>query len=115
MKIGRSEKMVIFDFGIKPPTKKQKKRATIRKNYHQGKAAEERSMMKDNLQGYETERTGRGHDYIRRKRDIFTGRVTKTEYVEVKSGNAKLSPLQKKTKKKKSNYRVNRENSFFPF
>jgi hypothetical protein len=66
------------------------------------------------MQGYEVERTGRGSDYVRRKRDIFTGRVTKTEHVEVKSGNAILSPLQKKTKKKKkSNYRVVREDPFF--
>lgn len=37
-----------------------------------------------------------------RKRDLFTGRVTSTKLVEVKSGsNARLSPLQKKIKKKK--------------
>jgi len=66
------------------------------------------------MMGYEVERTGRGHDYVRRKRDLFTGRVTRTEYVEVKSGNAQLSDLQKKTKKKKKgNYRTVREDSFF--
>jgi hypothetical protein len=105
--------MGLFDFGIKPPTKKQRKRQTLRDNQAKGRAAEDQAMMRDNLMGYETERTGRGHDYRRRKRDPFTGRVIKSEPVEVKSGNAKLSPLQKKTKKKKSNYRVVREDPFF--
>jgi hypothetical protein len=107
--------MGIFDFAIKPPTKKQKKRATIRNNQRQGKAAERQAMLRDNLQGYETEPTGRGSDYRRRKRNIITGRVEKSELVEVKSGNAKLSPLQRKTKKKKSNYRIVREDSSFLF
>ncbi|MDH7593844.1 MAG: hypothetical protein QHG99_05760 [Methanomicrobiales archaeon] len=72
-------------------------------------------MMKDRLAGYEVERTGRGHDYVRKERNLFTGKVTKTEYVEVKSSKtAPLSPLQKKTKKKKKgNYKVVREDPFF--
>ncbi|MDG7015826.1 MAG: hypothetical protein JRM82_00440 [Nitrososphaerota archaeon] len=66
-------------------------------------------MFEDRLGGYEVERTGRGSDYIRRKRDLWTGRVVRTEHVEVKSGHAKLSPLQQKTRKKKrSNYVVKR-------
>ena len=92
------------------PTKKQRKRATIVSNKRQGAAAEDQAMFEDTLGGYEVERTGRGHDYVRRKRDLLTGRVVKTQYVEVKSGKAKLSPLQKKTKKKKSNYVVKRRN-----
>lgn len=105
--------MGLFDFGLKPPTKKQKKRKTIRDNKAKGKAAEDQAMSRDTMRGYEVERTGRGHDYRRRKRDLLTGRVTKSEVVEVKSGKAKLSPLQKKTKKKKSNYRVVREDPIF--
>jgi len=105
--------MGLFDFRLRPPTKKQRKQQTIRDNQRKGRAAEDQAMMRDNLRGYETERTGRGHDYRRRKRNPFTGRVTKSEVVEVKSGNATLSPLQKKTKKKKSNYRVVREDPFF--
>ncbi len=105
--------MGIFDFGFGSPSKKQRKKQTTRDNQRRGKAAEEQAMMRDRLSGYETERTGRGHDYRRRKRNPFTGRVTKSEVVEVKSGNATLSPLQKKTKKKKSNYRVVREDPFF--
>jgi hypothetical protein len=106
--------MGIFDFGFKPPTKKQRKKKTIRDNQAKGRAAEDQAMMRDRLSGYDVERTGKGHDYVRRKRDIITGRVQKTEYVEVKSGNAKLSPLQKKTKKKKKgSYKTVREDPFF--
>ena len=105
--------MAFFDFGLRPPTKKQRKRATIQTNRRRGKAAEDQAMMRDRMIGYEVERTGRGHDYRRRQRDPWTGRVTRSEVVEVKSGNAQLSPLQKKTKKKSSNYRVVREDPFF--
>lgn len=105
--------MGIFDFGLRPPTKKQRKRATIRENQRRGKAAEEQAMMRDRMMGYEVERTGRGHDYRRRQRDLLTNRVTRSELVEVKSGNAQLSPLQKATKKKRGNYRVVREDPFF--
>jgi len=106
--------MGLFDFGVKPPTKKQRKKQTIRHNQAKGKAAEDQAMTRDTFSGYEVERTGKGHDYVRRKRDLLTGRVKKTEYVEVKSGNAKLSPLQKKTKKKKKGrYKTVRENPIF--
>ena len=108
--------MGMFDFGFRPPTKKQRRKEIIRENKRRGKAAEDLAMSRDSLMGYEVERSGRGHDYIRRDRDIFTGRVRKTEYVEVKSGNAKLSPLQQKTKKKKgSRYKTVREDSSFFF
>ena len=106
--------MGIFDFGFKPPTKKQRKKKTIRDNQAKGRVAEDQAMMRDRLSGYDVERTGKGHDYVRRKRNIITGNVTKTEYVEVKSGNAKLSPLQKKTKKKKKgSYKTVREDPLF--
>jgi hypothetical protein len=96
---------------FKPKTKKQKKQEQIRRNYRKGKMAEESYVMRARLSGYEVERTGRGHDFKVRKRHPFTGKVTYTGYREVKSGNAKLSPLQKKTKKKKSNYKVIHEDS----
>jgi hypothetical protein len=54
------------------------------------------------------ERTGRGHDL---KVKTFNPKTWKeeTKYIEVKTGNAKLSPLQKKEKKKKgSRYKVER-------
>ena len=48
---------------------------------------------------------------MRRKCDLWTGRVTRTEHVEVKSGKARLSKLQKKTRKK-NNYVVKRIEPF---
>ena len=69
--------------------------------------------MKARLSGYEVERTGKGHDFRVRKRDPFTGKVTYSGVREIKSGNAKLSKLQQKTKKKQSNYKVIRESSLW--
>jgi hypothetical protein len=105
--------MGFFDDWFRPPTRKQRQRATIRENQRRGRAAEEQAMMRDRMRGWEVERTGRGHDYRRRLRDPWTNKVTRSEVVEVKSGNAKLSPLQKKTKRKSSNYRVVREDPYF--
>lgn len=93
--------------------KKQIKREIIAENRRKGKAAEDSYKMRAQLAGYEVERTGRGHDFRVRKRDILTGRVTYSGVREIKSGNAKLSKLQKATKKNKSNYKVIRENSDF--
>ena len=81
-------------------TKKQIKREVIDENRRKGKAAEDSYVMKARLSGYEVERTGKGHDFRVRKRDPFTGKVTYSGVREIKSGNAKLSKLQQRTKKK---------------
>ena len=94
-------------------SKKQIKREVIDENRKRGKAAENYYVMKARLSGYEVERTGKGHDFRVRKRDPFTGRVTYSGVREIKSGNAKLSRLQQKTKKKQSNYKVIREDSWW--
>ncbi len=94
-------------------SKKQIKREVINENRKSGKAAEDSYVMKARLSGYEVERTGRGHDFRVRKRDPFTGKVTYNGVREIKSGNAKLSKLQQKTKKRQSNYKVIRENSMW--
>ena len=93
--------------------KKQIKKEVIAENRRKGKAAEDSYRMRAQLSGYEVERTGRGHDFRVRKRDFVTGRVTYSGVREIKSGNAKLSRLQRKTKKKQSNYKVIRENSWW--
>ncbi|HIJ98487.1 TPA: hypothetical protein H1005_00905 [archaeon] len=93
--------------------KKQKKRDVLEQNKMKGRYAEDMAALNLATQGYEVERTGRGHDFKVRKRDILTGRVTETGYREIKSGRASLSKLQRKTKKKKSNYRVMRSSSLF--
>lgn len=95
-------------FGNKIP-EKQIKREIIAENRYRGRAAEETYKIRAQMAGYEVERTGRGHDFRIRKRDPWTGRVTYSGLREIKSGNAKLSRLQKKTKKRKSNYKVIRE------
>ena len=91
-------------------TKKQRKRRKLAEARRKGAAGEETYKWQATLQGKEVERTGRGHDFIERKRDFLTGRVTSTKYVEIKTGKARLSKLQKKTKKKKKGaYKVVRE------
>ena len=99
-------------FGF-PKSKKEIKRETIERNRRQGKAGEEQVKAKYQLQGYEVERTGRGSDFRVRKRDWLSGRVTESKLVEVKTGNAKTSRLQEKTKKKQNNYKVERVRPFF--
>jgi hypothetical protein len=88
--------------------KKLTKRNTLETNRMQGQMAEMAYVSGRNLEGYETKRTGRGSDYAERKVDPWTGKKGPKTLVEVKSGGAKLSRLQKKTKKKSSRYRVER-------
>lgn len=74
-------------------------RQTIRKNAAKGAAAERQVARKYRKAGYSVKRTGRGHDLMATKRNKSTGRVTR-KCVEVKSGNARLSKLQRSKKKK---------------
>ena len=99
---------------FRPRTELQRKRMQIRDNYYKGKAAENQAILRDQLRGWEIQRTGRGSDYIRIKRDFWSRRVIKTEKVEVKSSpTAPLRPLQKKEKTKSRNYKVQREDVLF--
>ena len=77
---------------------KRSKKEVIRDNKAKGKRAEEQVKTEYEMNGWNMERTDRGHDYKATKRNWLTGKK-ETKYVEVKSGNAKLSPLQKKKKK----------------
>jgi hypothetical protein len=87
-------------FGIKR-TKKQKQRDRLEANKRKGRAGEEDVKLKYMLNGWEIRKTGKGHDFVAEKRDNFGfGRVIKRKYVEVKTGNAKQSKLQRKTKPK---------------
>jgi hypothetical protein len=91
----------LFDFGFKK-SKKQRKRETIARNRERGRMGEDMVAMKYAMSGYEVDRTHpRGADMTIRKRDLFTGRVTSTRRVEVKTGGSQLSPLQRRVKKKK--------------
>ena len=106
-------RLVQSDIFGRKTSKKQIKSEVIAENRRRGKAAEDSYVMKARLSGYEVERTGKGHDFRIRKRDPFTGKVTYSGVREIKSGNAKLSKFQQKTKKKQSNYKVVRENSWW--
>ena len=58
-------------------------------------------------QGYSVTRTGKGHDFKATKRAPSGFKIT--QFVEVKSGGAKLSPTQQKAKKRLgSKYKVMR-------
>ena len=94
-------------------TEKQRKRLTLIQNKDRGRVAEDMAVMYYASNGYEVERTGRGSDFRVRKRNPWTGQVTSTGLREIKSGNAKVSALQTKTKKKSSNYKVDRFNNIF--
>ena len=64
---------------------------SVRDNAAKGRAGERRVRDQYERAGYDVERTGRGHDF----------KVTKNnqrKYVEVKTGGAELSPLQKRKK-----------------
>ena len=77
---------------------KRSKRQVIRDNAAKGADGERRAKAKYGLMGYNVERTGHGSDYKISRRDWLTGKK-ETKLVEVKTGNAKLSPLQKKRKR----------------
>ena len=91
---------------------KRTKGEVIRANQIQGQTAENTFVMQQRLMGREVERTGRGSDFRVRERNPFTGKVTKSELVEVKSGGAELSKLQQRTKNKSSHYKVVRIKQF---
>jgi hypothetical protein len=94
----------LFDYDIfgRRKSKKQRQRETIANNRERGRMGEDMVAMKYTLAGYEVDRTHpKGADMTVRKRDLFTGRVTSTRRVEVKTGKARLSPVQKRIKKKK--------------
>ena len=87
---------------------KKSKRQQIRDNADQGREGEAQVRSKYEMNGYDVKRTGRGSDYRVTKRNWLTGKKV-TKYVEVKTGNAKLSPLQKKKRKQYGgSYKVER-------
>ena len=102
-----------YDIFGRKKSKKQKKREQLADNKAKGRAGEDAVALKYTLAGYEVERTGKGHDFRVRRRNLLTQRVVESKVVEVKTGDAKLSKLQKKKKKKKSNYKVERVNPTF--
>jgi len=74
---------------------KKSRKQVNQENQEQGKAGERRIREEYEFSGYKVKRTGKGHDLKAEKKDWFTGKKD-TKYIEVKTGNSKLSKLQKK-------------------
>ena len=81
----------------------------IKLNKLNGRAGEILHGIKKLGEGLEINRTGRGSDYSV-QRNYFTGQTIKRTLFEIKTGGAKLSPLQKKTRRSHKNYKVERYN-----
>ena len=83
---------------FRKPTKKEVKKKQVRNNAEQGLSGEKQIVARYRLNGWKMTRTGIGSDYRATRKNPHTG---KAEYkiVEIKSGNAELSPLQKKKQK----------------
>ena len=64
--------------------------------------------------GYNVERTGKGHDFKASKTNWLTGKK-ESVYVEVKTGNSKLSPLQKKKRRQFGDRYVEERTGAGPF
>ena len=73
-------------------------RGNIRRNAAQGRRAEAIVKRRYQRKGFEVQPTGHGHDFKATRYGPRGGKYVK--YVEVKSGNAKLSPKQQKAKKR---------------
>ena len=92
-------------------SKKQRKREILEQNRENGKHAEDMYRREADLYGIDYKRTGKGHDFEEKRYDWQTGKTRKVK-VEVKSNDAPLSKLQKKTRKKNpKNYEVRRYNT----
>lgn len=93
-------------------SKKTLKKEILAENRQNGKSGEDTYRVIAMANGEELERAPHGKDFISRKRNPFTGKVERTTHIEIKTGKAKLSKLQQKTKKQKRNYKIIRVNPF---
>ncbi len=109
-----SGRMIDSDIFGRKLSKKQIQREVLEENKQRGRNAEDMYRMNAAFRGVEVERSPHGQDFIERERNPWTGKVTKTTHVEVKSSaTAPLSPLQEKTMKSKRNYKVKRFGGLF--
>jgi hypothetical protein len=70
-------------------------------NRRSGRVGEIEFLRRMKANDYQCARTGRGSDYKCRKIDYWTEQPKgRWEFYEIKTGNAKLSPLQRKMKAK---------------
>jgi hypothetical protein len=98
---------MLYPKKAKKRLQKQRRRAQLNQNKMQGKFAEYNFVTSAKMRGHRVKRKPYGSDYEIQKTDFFGRPKGKKRLVEVKSGKAKLSKLQKKTKKKnKGKYKV---------
>ncbi|MEM3982683.1 MAG: hypothetical protein QXJ21_07520 [Thermofilum sp.] len=84
----------------------------LRLNRIKGELAESWARTKYEAMGYEVRRTRRGSDFRAIYRNVW-GDVVEDKYVEVKSGDSQLSPLQRRMRKRlKRRYVVERYDPF---
>ena len=92
-------------FGLK----KESKRFTLRMNKMRGKMAEDSFRIEQGVRGHDVQRIHKGGDFVVQKKDLFGRKIGKPVTHEIKTGNSKLSPAQKKKKKQlKRRYKINR-------
>ena len=87
-------------FWAKKNEKRSHKREILEENKQRGKAGEELYKINSILRGVEIQRTGKGSDFKERPMRFPWQKPTKWRKVDVKTGDAKLSKLQKKNKTK---------------
>ena len=80
-------------------TPKRSKEKIIRDNAAKGKSGERRVRDRYEKAGYNVERTGHGHDFRVTRINPITGEK-ETKYLEVKTGDADLSPQQELEKRR---------------
>ncbi len=84
-----------------------RKRLTLAENRERGRTAEDFYKIGRSAEGYDVTRSPKGKDFVERRIDPWTGKKGKAIKVEIKTGRAKLSKLQKKTMKTaKKRYKV---------
>lgn len=71
------------------------RRSTLEENRRQGKLGEDMYKFQATVRGYEYRRTGIGSDFKERPRSLPWETPQRWRKVDVKTGDAKLSPLQK--------------------
>ena len=104
----RSKKNDSFGFDFDLGLDSYAKRATLANNKFRGKMAEATFALEQTIQGNEYRKIHKGGDFVVQKTDLLGRKVGKPKTYEIKTGNAKLSPAQKKRKKrsKKGSYKV---------